>query len=71
MNKAEKERLAEERRLRADELREERAERARRNDSVLGRIKNTAISTATRQVTSSLTKGLSKALSDLFGGKRK
>lgn len=56
--KAEKERQAEERRKRADELREERAERARFNDSVLGRIKNTAISTATRTVTSSLTRGL-------------
>ncbi len=55
---AEKERKAEERRVRADELREERAERARRNDSVLGRIKNTAISTATRTLTSSLTRGL-------------
>jgi len=56
--KAEKERKAEERRQRADELREERAERARFNDSVLGRIKNTAISTATRTLTSSLTRGL-------------
>ncbi len=56
--KAEKARKAEERRQRADELREERAERARRNDSVLGRIKNTAISTVTRTLTNSLTRGL-------------
>ena len=69
--RAAKEQEAAERRARNDALREEAAERARRNDSVAGRIKNTAISTATRQVTSSLTKGLSKALSDLFGGKRK
>ena len=60
--KAEKERKAEERRQRADELREERAERARRNDSVLGRIKNTAISTATRTVTSDLTRGITRGL---------
>lgn len=65
--KAEKERLAEERRKRADELREERAERARRNDSILGRIKNTAISTATRTLTNSLTRGL---LGTLTGKKK-
>lgn len=65
--KAEKERLAEERRQRADELREERAERARFNDSILGRIKNTAISTATRTLTSSLTRGL---LGTLTGKKK-
>ena len=51
-------RKAEERRVRADELREERAARARKNDSVLGRVKNTAISTVTREVTRSLTRGL-------------
>lgn len=56
--KAEKERIAEERRQRADELREERAERARRNDSVLGRIKNTAIATVSREVTRTLTRGI-------------
>ena len=56
--KAEKERKAEERRARADELREERAARARKNDSVLGRIQNTAISTVTREVTRTLTRGL-------------
>lgn len=57
--KAEKERIAEERRARADELREEaRAERARANNSVLGRIKNTAIATATRTLTNELTRGL-------------
>jgi len=56
--KAEKERKAEERRQRNDELREERAARARKNDSVLGRVQNTAISTVTREVTRSLTRGL-------------
>lgn len=56
--KAEKERVAQERRKHADDLREERAERARRNDSVLGRMKNTAINTVTRQLTSTLTRGL-------------
>lgn len=65
--KAEKERKAEERRTRADELREERAERARFNDSVLGRVKNTAIATATRTLTSSLTRGL---LGTLTGRKK-
>ncbi len=65
--KAEKERIAEERRQRADELREERAERARVNDSVLGRIKNTAISTATRTLTNELTRGL---LGTLTGKKK-
>ena len=59
------------RRARADELREEAAERARRNDSVAGRVKNTAISTATRQVVSSLTKEIGKAVSNLFGGNKK
>ena len=56
--KAEKERKAEERRARADELREERAARARKNDSVLGRVQNTAISTVTREVTKTLTRGI-------------
>ena len=69
--KAAKEQEAAERRARNDALREEAAERARKNDSVAGRIKNTAISTATRQVTSSLTKGITNAISDLFGGKKK
>ena len=65
--KAEKERIAAQRRQRSDELREERAERARRNDSVLGRIKNTAISTATRTLTNALTRGLMGTLT----GKKK
>ncbi len=56
--KAEKERKAEERRQRNDELREERAARARKNDSVLGRVQNTAISTVTREVTRTLTRSL-------------
>ena len=68
--KAEKERIAEERRRRADELREERAERARRNDSLLGRVKNTAISTASREVTRELTRGILGSISGLFGGKK-
>jgi hypothetical protein len=55
------------RRARNDELREERAERARANDSVLGRIKNTAISSATRTVTTKLTNTLLGALT----GKKK
>ena len=69
--KAEKERKAEERRLRNDELREERAERARRNDSILGRFKNTAISTASREVTRQITRGIMGSISNLFGGKKK
>ncbi len=56
--KAEKERKAEERRIRADELREERATRARKNDSVLGRVQNTAINTVTREVTRTLTRSI-------------
>ncbi len=69
--RAAKEQEAAERRARNDALREEAAERARRNDSVAGRIKNAAISTATRQVTSTLTKGLTNAINDLFGGGKK
>ena len=65
-----KEKEAAERRARNDALREEAAERARRNDSVAGRVKNTAISTATRQVVSNLTKGISKAIGNLIGGKK-
>ena len=67
--KAAKEAKAEERRQRQDELREERAARARKNDSVIGRITNTAISTATRTVTSSLTRGIMGGIKSLFGGK--
>ncbi len=66
-----REKEAAERRARTDALREEAAERARRNDSVAGRVKNTAISTATRQVVSDLTKGISKAVSNLLGGNKK
>ena len=65
-----REKEAAERRARNDQLREEAAERARRNDSVAGRVKNTAISTATRQVVSNLTKSITKAISGLFGGKK-
>ncbi|MGN0754262.1 MAG: helicase HerA-like domain-containing protein [Aristaeellaceae bacterium] len=56
--RAEKERKAEERRQRNDELREERAARARKNDSVLGRVQNTAINTVTREVTKTLTRSI-------------
>lgn len=56
------------RRARNDELREERAERARANNSVLGRIKNTAISSATRTVTTKLTNAL---LGGLTGKKKR
>ena len=66
-----KEQEAAERRARTDQLREEAAERARRNDSVAGRVKNTAISTATRQVVSSLTKGITSAIKNLLGGGKK
>lgn len=69
--KAEKERIAEERRQKADALRDERAERARKNDSVLGRIKNTAISTATRQVTTQITRGIMGSITGLFSGSNK
>ena len=68
--KAEKDRIAEERRKRADELREERAERARKNNSVLGRVQNTAIATATREVTRQLTRGIMGSITGLFGGKK-
>ena len=57
-----KEEEAAERRQRNDELREERAERARANNSVLGRVKNTAINSATRTVTNKLTNVLLKGL---------
>lgn len=56
--KAEKERIANERRQKADALRDERAERARANNSTLGRIKNTAINQVTRSVTNEITRGL-------------
>lgn len=65
--KAEKERVAEERRQKADALRDERAERARANDSILGRVKNTAISQVTRTLTNELTRGL---MGTLLGKKR-
>lgn len=69
--KAEKERQAEERRKHADELREERAARARKNDSLLGRVQNTAISTATREVTRQVTRGILGGITGLFGGNKK
>ncbi len=64
--RAEKEAQALERRNYMDQLRDERANRARRNDSVLGRVQNTAISTATRTVVNQLTRGL---LGSLLGKK--
>lgn len=69
--KAEKDRIAAERRQRADELREERAARARKNDSIVGRMTNTAISTVSREVTKTVTRGLMGSLSGMFGGKKK
>ena len=57
---------ARERRQHMDELREERAQRARKNDSILGRVQNTAINTATRTVINQLTRGL---LGGLLGRK--
>ena len=69
--KAEKERQAEERRKHADELREERAARARKNDSLLGRVQDTAISTATREVTRQVTRGILGGITGLFGGNKK
>ena len=68
--KAEKDRIAEERRKRAEELREERAARARKNDSLLGRVQNTAIATATREVTRQITRGLLGGITSIFGGKK-
>ena len=65
-----REQEAAERRARNDQLREEAAERARRNDSVAGRVKNTAISSATRTIVNGLIKNASKALKGLFGGKK-
>ena len=66
-----KEQEAAERRARYDSMREEAAERARRNDSLAGRIKNTAINTATRQVTSTVTRGITNAISELLGVKKR
>lgn len=56
--KAVKEAEAAERRKQADALREERAQRARHNDSILGRVQNTAINTVTRTVVGQLTRGI-------------
>ena len=65
-----KEEEAAARRARQDELREEAAERARRNDSVAGRVKNTAISSATRQIVSKIVNSITKAVGGLFGSKK-
>lgn len=64
--KAQREAEKDARRQHMDDLREERAQRARKNDSILGRVQNTAISTATRTVVSQLTRGL---LGGLIGKK--
>lgn len=69
--KAEKERKAEERRKRSDELREEAAQRARKNDSVLGRMANTAINTVSRELTKQVTRGIMGGISGIFGGTSK
>ncbi len=55
------------RRAESDALRNERADRARFNDSVLGRVKNSAISSATRTVTNTVIKDVMNALT----GKKK
>ncbi len=60
--KAAKEAEAQARREKMDALRDERAQRARKNDSVIGRVTNTAISTATRTVVNQLTRGLMGSL---------
>ncbi len=64
--KAQKEAETRARRQHMDDLREERAQRARKNDSILGRVQNTAISTATRTIVSKLTRGI---LGGLMGKK--
>ncbi len=56
--RAEKERQSEERRQAADALRNERAERARKNDSILGRLTNSALSGVGREVGRTLVRGL-------------
>jgi len=56
--KMEKDRIAEERRRTADALRDERSERARRNDSILGRLKNSALGSVGREVGRTLVRGL-------------
>ncbi len=66
--KAEKERLTKERRDHADELREERAQRARRNDSILGRLKNSAISSVGRELGRTLTRGILGSFTRKLGG---
>lgn len=50
------------RRAESDALRDERAQRARYNDSIVGRVKNSAISSATRTVTNNVIKGIMNAL---------
>ncbi len=65
-----KEEEARKRRERADELREERAARAKKNDSVVGRVTNTAIATATREVTRQITRGIMGSISGIFGKKK-
>ncbi len=68
--KAEKERQAAERREKTEALRDERADRARYNNSVIGRIRNTAISTASREVTRQITRGIMGSITSIFGGKK-
>lgn len=69
--KAQRDAEAAQRRARADELREERAARARKNDSVIGRVTNSAISTVSREVTRTITRGVMGGISSLFGGNKK
>lgn len=65
--KLEKERKAEERRAYMDQLREEAAQRARKNDSVIGRVMNSAVSSVGRELGKTLTRGVLGALT----GKKK
>ncbi len=60
--KLEKERKAEERRAYMDQLREESAARARKNDSVLGRVMNSAVGSVGRELGRTLTRGVLGAL---------
>ena len=50
------------RRAQMDDLRQERADRARFNDSIVGRMKNSAISSATRTVTNTVIRDIMNAL---------
>lgn len=65
--RAEKERMRLQRQQYLDELREERAQRARKNDSILGRVVNSAVSSVGREVGRSLT----RSFMGIITGKKK